>query len=213
MHNAGDIAPRDTSTSLVHRVYYIDNFLVELISQLFSSADQLPQGLKDLRAYDDSSEGVLLNNPRGIQVQQWGDWDPANAGNLPLVLVKGNDINFQRVGIGDRHINVASNPSGMQRYSKLAVGSHRVLCISNKPHQSHLIALEISDHLHASLPVALRHIGLLRAEVQGVGSPKRFRELPHSFASTVNLEYGFYQQWTVTPAAPRLNRVDIKLSN
>lgn len=199
--------------TLVMRLYYMDQLLVNLLRQLFSRPEQnLVPGLQHLRWVKGSEDGAEVDDPGSIRIYHWSKWNPAAANATPAIIVKGNDFGFSKIGIANRHSSPYIHQQGSDEYyTKVVAGSHRVLSVALTAGESHLLSMTVADHLQSFSQQLRGCLSLDACEVSQVGAPRKFRELPHTFASPVNLEYGFYQTWSVTPAAPRLNRVRFKM--
>lgn len=207
--NRHEVVGGVTCEDIVHRMYYLDQLLINVLRQYFSRpAQNLIPALSHLQWVADSADGAAVNSPTALRIEQWATWNPANADNVPAVIIRPNDIGFSKIGIANRHASPAVHFQGSDEfYTKVAAGSHRIMAVSRSANEAHLMAISIADHLQSFSQQIRRVIQLDACEVSQVGSPRKFRELPHTFASPVNLEYGFFQTWSITPAAPRLNRV------
>ena len=209
-----DVAGGLPCETLVMRLYYLDQLLVRVLQQLFSRPQEnLVPALQHLYWVPDSADGASLNDPRAIRIEHWARWNPANVGNLPAISVRANDVGFIKVGITNLHSSPGVfNPSGEEFYTKAVTGSHRLMCISRDANEAQLLGLTVADHVQAFSRQICKAVDLKVLEVASVGAPKKIRELPHTFGVPVNIEYGCFQTWAVTPAAPRLNRVRFQVS-
>ena len=149
-----------------------------------------------------------------LRVDMYGEWNPSRAGTVPALIVKKGDLGTVALGIGDRHMSPGmTNLKGERYYTLGYAGSLLLFCVSRAPAQAELIALSAAEYLQQFSDQIKSRACLTSYRVQQIKAVKPLQEHPTYLASVVVIEYGFFESWSVTPAAPVLSRVETQIAS
>lgn len=202
------VTDRQIQKGLIGKSFYVDTVVRNLLRDFYSQTDrQGYPGLRGILWKEDNRSSGGVNDPDSVRIDLADTWNPSRAGSAPAILVRGNDIASIRLGIGDKNMSPRTNSfSGGQIYTRAFASSITLFCLARLPRQARLFALQSAEylqHFHADISQCL---DLTTLQVGQITMTKPLRELPSILASTVVLEYSFFNTWDVLPAAPKIKR-------
>lgn len=148
----------------------------------------------------------------GIMIEAAHRWTPTLTEKRPGLIVKRNDVENLRLGIGDRHQGPAADIYGHPHYETFWVGSHTVFCIGASGSQAEILGTEAQRELTEFGPVIQESVGgLKRFNVLKRGAVGRLEEARENFVVPVTVGYCYEERWTVRQQAPPLRAISLSL--
>ena len=128
----------------------------------------------------------------GILVESGLRFRPELAEKRPAVIIKRNGYQNLRLAIGDQN---QADQRGFEHFSTFWVGSHTLFCLHPQPAGVELLATEVQRELTQFGPALLKHLGLLRWQVQEVGPVAVLEESRGHFLVPVTLGWAYQEHW------------------
>jgi hypothetical protein len=149
-------------------------------------------------------------NDTGILIESITRWTPHSSNKRPAILIKRNDWEWQKLGIGDR---MGSNPfEGSTSYTGLWQGSHSLYCMAAWGLETELLATEVVRFLLHFSPWIREQMDFKRFGITAVGGIGEVQEVVQGYAVPVTVAYLAEEAWKLQPIAPRLKRIVLKAS-
>jgi hypothetical protein len=189
--------------SLGWRPLLVTGMLVQELRDHFSQPDRIEQ--PNLRNYLWRT-GLA---PQTLLIEALTKWNPQQAGARPAVLVRRNDWQVTRRGIGDR-LQMATALDGWERYNVLMAGSHTLFCIARESGECESLAAEIYLQLLGCGPKLREYLDLLRFTVVEVGAMSMVLEAREHFGVPITVAYAHNQTWTVRKHTPILDTIALE---
>lgn len=196
------------------RPHVMTGFLRQLLIGHFTDpsnieSPQIRRHVEELLAWKPSDTTEAGTAP-GVLVDSITRWNPSNTDRRPAVLIKRNEWQWQRKGIGD---NAASNVyTGSTSYAGFWEGSHTLFCLAQNGAEAEFLTTEVVKFLVAFSPMIRDQMDLHRFYVGGVGGVSEVQEVIQGYAIPVTVAYIAEEVWKLQPYAPRLKRIVFKAS-
>lgn len=189
--------------SFGHSPRVMTGIIRQILMQVFVDEQNIRNGnLRDyLRANGVWQEGV----ESGIYIESLLRWRPELTEKRPALLIKENDWDWQRVGIGDR--GEVDWRSGRQSYLGYWKGSHTVFAIGGEGPETQILGAEVAKLLLFYGEVIADQMSLHRYVVMQLGAPRAVQEATENYVVPVSVAYVAEEQWSTQEDAPRLKRI------
>lgn len=148
----------------------------------------------------------------GISIESWSRETPEKVGKTPALVVRPNQMQNQKVFIGNRVGHV--RPGGTIKETTW-IGSHTVFAISRSGVATDFLAGEANDALLMfEEPLKLSIQGLKRFDVIDMGPPSEIEEVAESYAIPITVGWVYSRAWLLEQERPKLARItqEINLS-
>lgn len=146
------------------------------------------------------------DNPSAFLIEDMARFRPEVMGQKPAILVRENDWEWQKIGIGNRAGGDVR--TGQEFFEGLWVGSHTIFVISGNPSQARQVAMECT---RALLHFAIQLLDVLQLAQLCVplklGAVSTVKELPGQYACVLDIAYRAGEKWVTEVEAPRLDRI------
>ena len=183
--------------SLGLRPLLVTGMLVQEIRDHFSAPDRLDQA--NLREYLWRSK----LDTSTIVIEAMTKWNPELTSSRPAILVRRNDWQVQRLGIGDKML-MSTALDGWDQYSLMMCGSHTIFCLARESGECETLAAEVYLQLLEFGPVLRDRLQLMRFFVTEIGKMTPVLESREHFGIPVTVAYVHNQSWTVRKHTPVL---------
>lgn len=188
--------------SLGMRPHLMTGFLRQHLIDHFSQAEQIEH--PNLREYLWRT-GLSASK---ILIESMTQWSPQNTGSRPALLIRRNDYQISRLGIGDRMQSPEDHePYG--RYSTMMLGSHTIFCLSREAGECETLVAEVYRELLHFGPIIRERLSLLRFVVTEVGRLMPVLEAREHFGCPITVAYAHNMTWTVRKHTPRIGTIDL----
>jgi len=184
--------------SLGWRPLLVTGMLVQEVRDLFSAPDRMEHA--NLREYLWRSR----LDTSTIVVESTTRWDPNLTSNRPAILVRRNDWQVQRLGIGDKMM-MQTSLDGWERFSVLMCGSHTLFCLAREAGECETLATEVYLQLMQFGPKLRQTLDLTRFVVVQIGKVAPVLESREHFGVPITVAYAHNQSWTIRKHTPVLN--------
>jgi len=139
-----------------------------------------------------------------ILIEASGNWTPTKAGQRPALIVKTNDFNWKRVGMGDRKDGYGYATDGNVDYAAMVIGSHSIGVISGLLPEAGNLAYEVFLFTGQFCEVHRAALGLSQLVPIGVSTAFKIKESPGTHLFVVSLAYSYTLQWRLRTHQPVL---------
>lgn len=158
------------------------------------------------------AEGGWTPNARtGIYIESLHNWRPELTESRPGIVLKEQDWQWQRRGIGDKFRE--DWRSGQVTYHGFWQGAHTLFALGNEGAETQILAIEIAKILLWYSPRFTRDLGMHRFVLVSIGAVSALKESTENYVVPVNVAYYVQESWTLTPEAPRLKRIDARFAD
>lgn len=185
----------------------ITGALRQVLMQHFADPQNLISAT--LRAYL-SNEGVWQENGSSLLIEAITRFDISHLGTRPALIIKDNNWQWQRVGIGN--LAAIDAVTGAHYYAGLWTGSHTVFVISQQAAETQQIAVEVMRLLLYYGAQLQEDFMLQRFQVMEVGALSALKESREHYVVPVTVQYVASEGWQVEQEAPRLKKIVFKAS-
>lgn len=183
--------------SIGPRPLLVTGLIVQELQDLFSSPDRLDH--KNLRKYLWQTTAERSK----ILVESMTRWTPTETSKRPAVLVRRNDWQTQRLGIGDKML-MQTDLDGWDHYSLVMCGSHTVFCLAREAGECETLGTEVYLQLLQFGPVLRERLDLLKFTVIEYGKMAPVLESREHFGIPITIAYAHNLSWTVRKHTPVL---------
>lgn len=195
------------------RPHVMTGFLRQLLIGHFSDPENIEEArirrqLETLGAWKPSDNGI---DAGGFLIESITRWAPNTADKRPAILIRRNEWQWARQGIGD----IASENlyTGKTNYSGFWQGSHTLYCIAQKGAEAEFLATEVLKFTIRFSPLIREQMDLHKFFVSGVGGVGEVQEVVQGYAVPVTVSYVAEEAWSLQPYVPRLKRIVFKASD
>lgn len=142
---------------------------------------------------------------RGVLIDALEDWEPGAASHRPALLIRLNDVDDERIAIGDK---VSEDDQGNAAYTTLCVGSNTVVCLAGNAREAKALASEVRRQLRWFGNPISRVARLVRWRVLKKGQAVQVQESTDNWMVPVTVGWAYTESWTLTQVARPLRRVE-----
>lgn len=193
--------------SLGPRPLLIQGFLLQHLRRHFAQ----PSTIEHANLRDYLWRAQLSDRDRAsLMIESVTRWDPNIAGVRPAILLRRNDWQQQRLGIGDKMMT-SSRTDGWDRYSVMMAGSHTIFCLAREAGEVETLAYELLLELQAFAQLIRERLNLLRFGVVQLGRPQRIVESRSHFGVPLTVGYVHTQDWTIRKHTPVIGSIELDL--
>jgi hypothetical protein len=144
----------------------------------------------------------------GVVIEALEDWTPEKASQRASILIQLNDVNDERILIGDR---AGTDDQSNERFQTLCVGSHTVVCLGGHAREAKMIATEVRRQLRWFGVEIAKVAHLVRWRVMQKGRVAQVEESTDNWMVPVTVGWAYTESWTLFPVARPLRRAENKL--
>lgn len=195
------------------RPHVMTGFLRQLLIGHFADPDNIEEArirrqLEAMGAWKPADNGLSAG---GFLIESITRWVPNAADQRPAILIKRNQWDWLRQGIGDR---VGDNYlTGKTNYAGFWQGSHTLYCITQKGAETEFLATEVIKYIIGFSPFIRSQMDLHKFFVSSVGGVGEIQEVVQGYAVPVTVTYVAEEAWSLQPYVPRLKRIVFKASD
>lgn len=186
----------------------VQGILRQTLIQHFSDHRNILNASLRKRIKDDGS--WTPDAKTGIYIESLHQWRPEQTESRPGIVLKEQDWQWQRRGIGDRF--GGSVISGQHTFSGFWSGSHTLFALGNEGAETQILAIEVAKILLWYGPLFVSDLGMHRFVPVSIGAVAALKESTENYVVPVNVAYMVQESWHLTPEAPRLKRIQFKAS-
>lgn len=187
-----DVRPFKALCQSARRQLQITGILQLWLSQHFSVAGNIVETGLQQRIWTADPQTTK------IQIIPHFDWRPQNTEQRPTLLIKAQELKYQRLGIDNRLMGGGPPNDARLIYSAAQQGGHTVLCLAGEGGEAYQLASEVYYELMKFSPAMRAILNLLKIEPTGIGEITKLEEATENFAIPVNIAYSFMDTWEVT---------------
>jgi hypothetical protein len=214
-----DLSP-DAICALGMRPFLMTGFLVGTLRQHFASAAHIEDplfrdlawrpGEGDVAPPMPSPYDLLWSpaDPTGIVVESITRWKPDASGQRPAVVVRRNDFQSIKLGIGNQKQGYYTADSG-EMYEKGMRGSHTLFCLEGEAGGAERLAAEVWRDVLQFGQLYRVNLKLWQFEAAEFGALHRVEEAAGSYAVPITVTYTYSEAWTLWPNAPIIKKIDL----
>lgn len=188
--------------SLGPRPFLMTGFLRQWMTSHFSAETQIEH--PELR-----SLVWQKNITTEILIESITKWKPELTGKRPAIMIKRNDWQVVRWGIGNRMLGDDGSDLGYEHFAVGLVGSHTFFCISSEAQVAEVLGCEVYRELMRFSPVIQRALDLKRLELSGIGALFEIEEELEHYAVPITIMYGLEDKWVLLPHAPHIKTIKL----
>lgn len=183
----------------------MDNLIITALKNHFSQPDCI--------FYDNVKPFIWLPdaNESKIRIVMNTNFDAAQSGQMPALVVKRGRQKMQRAVMGDLGERLGDDGNA-QSYVRFQQGSHRILCLATADGFSEALAYEVYDFFNKESPVLRSYLPIHDFQVDGMSELGILEDLGQTFAVAIDILYVFEYGWTVEFNAPTLARSAVSLT-
>lgn len=191
--------------SFGHTPRLMTGIIRQILLQVFVDADNIRNSYlrEHLRREGVWSGGV----DTGILIESLLKWDPTTTGKRPAILIKENDWEWWRVGIGD-YAGVDWR-SGKEQFLGYWKGSHTIFAIGGEGPETQLLSVEVAKLLLYYGRVITQQMSLHRFVPVKIGSASALQESTENYVVPIVFAYAAEERWSTQVDAPRLKRITL----
>lgn len=147
-----------------------------------------------------------------IMIESVHRWNPAMSEKRPAIIVKRNDVENRRLGVGDLRQGQPADKYGHPHYVTCWVGSHTAFCIAPTGAQAEILGTEVQRELTEFGPVIQSSInGMLRFNVLRRSGLAKLEEARENWVVAVTIGYAYEERWIIRKQAPLLRAISLSL--
>lgn len=179
----------------------VEALTTEMLRRHFADADHIQaQTLREFvwRA-DENESGILIDSVFA--------WRPNTTKTRPALLVRANDFDNYRAGIGDRLQGSICDEHGNPHFATFWDGSITVFCLGGNDIQVDMLAGEVQRHATEFASVIIRVLKFHRYGTAKVGKTAFLEEARQKYIKPVTIGVRLEHRWIVAREAPRLKAV------
>lgn len=178
--------------------------LRQILVQYFADPDNVRSAF--LRRYLER-EGAWKegDDTVGLYIESLTAWRPELTEARPAIVIKENDWEWMRVGIGDQ--SFVDYRDGKAMYAGYWKGTHTVFAIGNEGAETLILAVEIAKLLLWFHSVIQEQLNLHRFIVMSISGVHALKESTENYVVAVTIGYVVEEVWDLQQEAPRLKRI------
>jgi hypothetical protein len=142
----------------------------------------------------------------GILIEDALVWRPVLTEKRPAVIIKRNEWNSIKAGIG----NVSGvTAEGHKQYTKFWKGSHTIFCIAREGAEVEKLCAEVYRYMLHFGQIYRHYLDLLMFELLHVGPVGRVEEMKDHYMVPVSVGYAWAETWILRNTAPAIKSVTL----
>ncbi len=180
----------------------IDILLAKILKNHFCYVNNIIDPTLKQYVYSDN------DNDSKIRIVFNTNFDAANAGKLPLIVIKRIGMEFRRIAMGD-HGESGEENIGQSSFVRTVFGMHRVMCIAQTDGEVEKLAKEVFYTLNGLSPILLSDLPLLDFQVTKLGEVGMLDTQGKMLAIPIDLNYTYEYAWRILRIGPKVRLVRI----
>lgn len=187
-------------------------FMKVLTNHFSDTSNLLSPGLKRVFAaggyVDTPATGEATRSP--LFVDTLDRWQPTQSESRPALLVKEGDWVSQPAGL--RNAVGVDLQTGAETYASTWSGGHVIFALAPESAMAKQLAVEVMQLFQAYSSSMVSLFGLHMFRVSKLASATHIRESYSTYVVPIDLIYVLQMQWKITPHAPRVKQIKLKVS-
>lgn len=178
----------------------MDQLLSKILKAHFSNADNIVN--PTLKSYIYNPVAALSK----IRIVMNTNFDQAQAGLFPALVIKRGQQKLSRIVMGDR-TGPISEPESILKYARMQQGAHKVMALATADGVTEDLANEVYNLLNCLTPVLMAQLPLHDFQVTDLSELGIVEDLGQTFGVVTVVSYAFEYGWAVRYNGPTLRAV------
>lgn len=178
----------------------VNDIIFQLLAIHFSSPDNIVNPNLKSFIYTKTLPTALVINVNTT-------YNPATATNLPALIIVRNQIDVQRIVIGDQTDAVTDPNLGIFPYVRRVRGSYTILCITSFPGVTEELAQEVFDFLTCLSPVLRTELPFADFQVNAISNVQLADPLANRTVVGVQILYEYEYGWKIQYQTAPLSKI------